>query len=339
MFVSDLTRNDFELRDEGVLQTVDSFSMMLLPGHATQSAARSDADPTPAEHIATVTPQTRRIVFLLDDLHITSRRSIVVKGVVRDFIERLSRPSDQIALLTTSGVAPQVDLTKQRDALLGALQMFGGQKLQSATLRGMSRSATLDNDDRPDADMQQRALNARKAFAEIQRIATILGRTASDPTFLLLVSEGPDYDTSKVVSRGAPSDATDVVHAFEGAIRACADSGIAIHTLDPRGLNNPQGEITEVQGEFMNAQNLSLLNENSQALRTLRDLSRMTGGTAIVEQNDLKAGLNRLDDAMSSYYLLGFTPSSPSGKRFHRLAVKVHRPGVRVIAREGYLRW
>jgi VWFA-related protein len=338
-FVSDLTRDDFELRDEGAVQAVDAFSLMLLPGNVAQKVARAESGQAPPERTTVVPPQSRRILVLLDDLHIIARRSIVVKGVIRDYIERLSRPSDRIALLTTSGVAPRVDFTTQRDLLLRALDTFGGQKLPSATLEGMRRSATLDADDRPDADIQQRALNARKTFEEIQRVATILGRTSSDPTFLILVSEGPDYDTSDVISSRAGNDTSDVVHAFERAIRICADSGIPIHTLDPRGLQNPQGDVTEVQGEFMNQQNLSLLSENSQALRTLRDLSRMTGGTAIVEQNDLKAGLNRIDDAMSSYYLLGFTPSSPTGKRFHRLAVKVHRAGVRVIARDGYLRW
>jgi VWFA-related protein len=155
---------------------------------------------------------------------------------------------------------------------------------------------------------------------------------------VLLVSEGPDYDTADVMT-AHPSDASRVVGTFAGAVQACADRDIPIHTLDPRGLVLPEGEVTEVAGEFGVEQNLSLLSENRRAIKALRDLSSLTGGVAIVERNDLPAGLADVRDAMSAYYVLGFTSSAPSGKRYHRLSVKVRRGGLRVIAREGYLRW
>ena len=56
-----------------------------------------------------------------------------------------------------------------------------------------------------------------------------------------------------------------------------------------------------------------------------------------MNNNDLDAGLKRISDDLSSYYLLGYY--STNGKldgRFHNIKVRVKRPGVDVRARKGY---
>jgi hypothetical protein len=61
-----------------------------------------------------------------------------------------------------------------------------------------------------------------------------------------------------------------------------------------------------------------------------------TGGASIRNTNDLLDGLSRVTEESSTYYLLGYQPEkSPDGK-WHKLEVKVARPGVRVRTRRGY---
>jgi hypothetical protein len=53
--------------------------------------------------------------------------------------------------------------------------------------------------------------------------------------------------------------------------------------------------------------------------------------------NDLGAAFNRIVDANSRYYVLGYYPPSHARDgRFHRIEVRVKRPGLRVSARRGY---
>jgi VWFA-related protein len=72
-------------------------------------------------------------------------------------------------------------------------------------------------------------------------------------------------------------------------------------------------------------------------LNSLRTLAEATDGLAIVDSNDLAAGLRRVVNDLSSYYLLGYYSSGKLDGKFHSIKVRVKRPGVQVRARRGYL--
>ena len=70
---------------------------------------------------------------------------------------------------------------------------------------------------------------------------------------------------------------------------------------------------------------------------TLRTLSENTDGRAIVNRNDLVAGMKQITRDASAYYLIGYNSSqAPSDGKFHEIKVRVKRPGVQVRARKGY---
>jgi hypothetical protein len=70
---------------------------------------------------------------------------------------------------------------------------------------------------------------------------------------------------------------------------------------------------------------------------TLRLLAEQTGGRAVVNTNDLKEGLASVVRDASTYYLLGYSPtSSQNDGKFHEVKVRVKRRGVDVHARKGY---
>ena len=65
-------------------------------------------------------------------------------------------------------------------------------------------------------------------------------------------------------------------------------------------------------------------------------VAESTGGAAIRDSNDLLGGVERIAEESSTYYLLGYQPDlAPDGK-WHKLEVRVARPGVKVRTRRGY---
>jgi VWFA-related protein len=108
-------------------------------------------------------------------------------------------------------------------------------------------------------------------------------------------------------------------------------NNVAIYSVDPRGLATFEFDINEGIGLQSDSK---YLNSTMDSLRTL---SENTDGRAIVNRNDLVAGMRQITRDASAYYLIGYNSSqAPSDGKFHEIKVRVKRPGVQVRARKGY---
>ena len=110
------------------------------------------------------------------------------------------------------------------------------------------------------------------------------------------------------------------------------------YTVDPRGLAAFDMPIYRDMDEVGLAPNVI---QDQDSLRRRHDamanLASGTDGIAVMNSNDLDAGLRRIADDLSSYYLLGYySTNAKLDGRFRRIAVRVKRPGVEIRARQGY---
>ena len=102
--------------------------------------------------------------------------------------------------------------------------------------------------------------------------------------------------------------------------------------MDPRGLAVFEYDINQGVGLQQDRTDLNA------SLDSLHVLANNTDGRAIVNRNDLAAGMKQIMRDASGYYLLGYTSTAaPTDGRFHAIDVKVKRPNVDVRARKGYL--
>jgi hypothetical protein len=67
----------------------------------------------------------------------------------------------------------------------------------------------------------------------------------------------------------------------------------------------------------------------------LQALADATGGVSVVNSSNFREGLDKIL-ARGSYYLLAYTPTEAFDKKYHKLEIKVTRPGAKIYAREGY---
>lgn len=73
-------------------------------------------------------------------------------------------------------------------------------------------------------------------------------------------------------------------------------------------------------------------------LESLQTLASATDGIAVLNSNDIDAGLRRVVDDLSAYYLIGYySTNTRLDGRFRSVKVSVTRPGVTVRTRRGYV--
>jgi VWFA-related protein len=133
-------------------------------------------------------------------------------------------------------------------------------------------------------------------------------------------------------------------------------AGVAINTMDVRGLKasrgvasftDPGNEAKSGLGNFGESGAYSgrvpdfarLDNTGLDTLtghQGLEALSDATGGISVANTNDFGAGLDRVVER-SSYYVLAYRPTEPFDGKFHKLQIKVDRPGAKVYTRVGYV--
>jgi len=363
-FVTGLTREDFEVFEDGKPQKLEMFSYVELPverpdrfavlGRPVSTDARSNARPFDG----------RVYVLVLDDVDISPLRTAIVKKSAREFIDRHFGANDLAAVVYTSGRTDATqDFTSDRNLLIASVDKFVGRRLQSAAIealeqhyyREFTRLDRQDNEVDPaagvtdtaspisvlDLEREQRALAVLDTLRNLgEFLSGVRGRRKA----VLLFSEGLEMPMSELYSLHTP---TDVGGAIRDAITAAARSNVNFFALDPRGLIGLTTEFIELAGSgapnvamgvfgSQNAQQ-GLLNDLRLSQDSLRTLAEETGGFAAVNQNTLGSAFERIVDANSRYYVLGYYPTATARDgRFHRIEVRVKRPGLRVSARRGY---
>ena len=130
--VTDLTRADLTLLEQGVVQEIVGFERVSLP--AAPAPPRREvvpADVSSNEALA----QSRVFVLVLDALHVAPDRNRPVRDYARQFVERVVGPNDLTAVFSPGAVATATaDFTSDKARVLAAIDSFTGTKLPSATV-------------------------------------------------------------------------------------------------------------------------------------------------------------------------------------------------------------
>ncbi|MGE3959432.1 MAG: VWA domain-containing protein [Vicinamibacterales bacterium] len=350
-FVRDLKKEDFQVLEDGKPQTVSTFTVVDIP---IERAERPLFSPTPIE------PDTRSnerpfdgrvYVMILDDLHVDVLRSQQVKRSARQFIERNLGANDLMAVVFTGGrSADAQEFTSNKRLLLNAVDRFMGRKLPSVTV---SRNEQFYRQQLgPDAgspvrdpnDME-RGRNAQNMLATLRQVTEWFGGVRGRRKTMLVFSEGIDYDLNDIIRSydAPPSQAGSILGDIRDTLAMTARSNVSIYGIDPRGLATG-GDEAITQTDFANSQDpragigtSSLNYEIRMSQDSLRQLSEESGGFAAVNRNDTATVFDRIVRDNSSYYVLAYYPPNPKNDgKFHRIEVKVNRPGLTVRARRGY---
>jgi len=364
-FVGNLTQADFEIYEDGRLQSPTVFSLVDVPIERPFQPANAAAPIEPDVRATTRNFDGRIYILVMDDLHTYVTRTNNVREIAKRFIDQYLGVNDLAAVIFTSGRQESgQELTSNRTLLKAAIDRLQGLKLPSAgaerlaihlreqgfqdssgdeqrgqgnrSVEGLQRAQSVR-----DPYDEQRAFNARRAFDAIENTSRWLADVQGRRKALLLFSEGFDYDIYQPFWIARNSDL--ILTEAREAVAAAQRANVNVYGIDPRGMSafpemvdiSSRSDYPQLEyGNFRGA-----LRELLLAQESLISLSEETGGIAIVNSGDLAGGLGRIVLDNSRYYLLGYYSDSTkwSRNRFLNIEVKVKRPGLEVRSRKGYL--
>lgn len=352
-FVSDLTKDDFEVREDGVVQTLSSFS--LVHGGRTFNLLSPSAEAAPE---GIVLPARRRpvedtagrvLVVLVDDVHFEPEYTPHVRRLITEISANLLHDGDLVAMVSSGPSSISTGLTYDRKLFAAA-----GEKIRGSGLTASDIFKMLDTSQGP-ADVRNRA---QMAFYTAYELLRDLEQIGNKRKALLYISTGYDFDpfaegraSSDRIMGGRFSDPIrflykDQDNPYFSLGKATADidlyaymrelalsanrANVSIYSIDPRGL---AGVVDA--GQYIDQSEWRTYLQKTQS--TLRFMAEQTGGFAVVNVNDFASEFKRIDAETSDYYILGFSSSNPDPlHRVRQLDVSVRRPGVTVAARRGY---
>jgi VWFA-related protein len=127
--------------------------------------------------------------------------------------------------------------------------------------------------------------------------------------------------------------------ALERMMRIMNGSGIAVYPVSSEGLETADLGFRNTKGQTLSGgvADLQTRLPDRDAHLYMAQFAERTGGRAFLDRNDIDVGLRRaLDDARFTYSLAYYPDHNKWKGEWRKIQVKVNRPGVTVLARNGY---
>jgi len=342
-FVRNLTKDDFQVFEQGKPQAVSNFSLVDIPVEKFDPPLYKSKPVEPDVRSNRKEFDGRVFVIVLDDLNTAFSRSSRVRAAARQFIERYLGANDVAAIVQTAGAkASGQEFTSSRERLLRAVNTFSGQKERSATLEKIDEYNRTRGMGMPGAPRDPiealRVYKARNTFTVLKNVADYMAGIRGRRKAVVFFSEGIDYDIYDQINN---TYASDVRSYGQDAIAAATRANVSFYAVDPRGLSSFEdaGDISSLPDDPSLGLGVgSLQREMQMAQDSLRTLASETGGFAAVNSNDFSGSFGRIIQDNSSYYVLGYYSSDAKRDgQFRSVSVRVRNPGLEVRARKGYV--
>src|ERR1019366_6517798 len=242
---------------------------------------------------------------------------------------------DVVAVLFYASVIQVLsDFTSDRDVLTRVIKGLPiGEASELAALADTGDENSEDTQAAFVADETEfNIFSTDKKLAAIEEAAKML---ASFPEKKALV-----YFSGGVTRSGLDNEAQ-----LQATINAAGKANLAIYSIDARGLtaDPPGGAASKGASRGSGIYNGAVFNSQRSAQLasqdTLYTLAAETGGKTFFDSNDIALGIQRTQDAMGSYYLLGYYSSNNAlDGKYRKISVKLNNPklAAKLEHREGY---
>jgi VWFA-related protein len=344
--VAGLKAEDFTVLEDGKPQKVSVFEYQRISSkpEPLKQLTLDDQFQLPEAPKTTITSATpgkiqyhdkRLMVFFFDFSSMQVPDQLRAQDGALDYLKTHITKDDVVAVLFyASTIQVLSDFTNDRDVLTRVIKGLPiGEASELAALADTGDENSEDTQAAFVADETEfNIFSTDQKLAAIEQAAKML---ASFPEKKALV-----YFSGGVTRSGLDNEAQ-----LQAAINAATKANLAIYSIDARGLtaDPPGGGASKAGSRGSGIFNGSVINSQRSAQLasqdTLYTLAAETGGKSFFDSNDIALGIQRTQDAMGSYYLLGYYSSNSAlDGKYRKISVKLKNPklAAKLEHREGY---
>ncbi|MBI3209559.1 MAG: VWA domain-containing protein [Candidatus Solibacter usitatus] len=339
--IGDLKASDFEILQDGKPQKIQSFSYVrtgpdaLAAGAVKQPVKRAKNAPPPPPSKVDPRKIRRTVAIVVDDLSLSWESMAQAQQAMKKFIEQKVQPGDLVAIVRTgAGMGALQSFTTDKTQMLAAVARVKWNPLGRGRVSAFGGSDDEDEGAAAIDDFRDRIYSVGTLGAinyVVNGLKDLPGRKS-----VVVVSDG-----MRIFDASGNSDR--VLDTMRRLTDLANRASVVIYTLDARGLptlnigaaeRGPRSSNPMAMSEAMNRRK----DEYFESQNGLNYLAAETGGIFFHDSNDLAGSLGKVLEDQSGYYLLGYSPSGETfNRKFHKIQVRLKKPGYKIRSRHGFL--
>jgi len=372
-----LERDDFEIVEDGEPVEISNFYTVewqdaLLAEPAAEGglpAARRETPPDQRLHLvvyvdhATLSPVSRRQVLealegFLEDRLIEGDQVMLVSyhrtlEVVEPFTRDLGRIAAALGTMSKeTAYGPIVEAQRRQTMRQMAQFAQGGDPDDVRNAYNFVRSYVQqrESDVRREARAMEKVVRSmavlpgRKALLYVggglpQRPGEELYQYLSELVGSIAITGAST--AGQLIDTSIEALSVDQSHVYDAITRAANSNQVTLYTFDAAGLSGVHSVSAEHDtlavgiGVTGGTTVAALRRHNLQ--EPLIHLAETTGGTAVLNSSNFADALTRMANDFDTYYSLGYVSPGAGDGKFHRIDVRLKRPGLAVRHRTGYV--
>ena len=352
-----LTVADFELLEDGKAQAIDAVEYIDHPAWTPLGERRDPNSQRDGFELAR-NPKYRVFVLYLDAFHVDFSGSHRARVPITELINRMMGPQDLFGVLTPAQTV--------KDLLLGQLTLSIQEQLENLPFWGIQGrlepqpgESELEFTFPADGKRLVALKRLDKVYSDLEELVSTLGNLRDERKNVIFFSDslvspstkfrdvamdpdprsrgnppGVGVNDTGTLTLGARNEgdpdrlrmnaernrllSIDFDQRFRSLLQSSRQANVSFYTVRPGGLD----------------MNSSLMNNGTSNLRVLAD---ETDGIAVLASNDLRGGLAKVADDLSSHYVLGYyTSNTRWDGQTRKLTVRLKPSGQRIRARREY---
>lgn len=329
-FVDDLTINDFEVFEEGVLQKIEAVYLI--------KKTTIEREERPELELEKIVPEvSRHFLFLFEIIDYLPK----IKEALDEFFLNVIVPGDSLLVVTplkTYNLKDDAFSKLPKDKMAELLNkkiredVIKGNADYKSLIRELSSPLTSTREIRM---IILRQLRDYKQFDEkglLQSAEYLKGLAGQKHVFLFYQKEGiPISRDMDIFDR---VELTKEINFDENKIKETfSDSSISVHFLYITKENSTAFDLSNPRA----MRSMEILDQSASIFGAFKKMAQVTGGITESSQN-ISWALNQAVQASENYYLLYYKPQNyiVDGK-FKKIKVSVKSQKYRVIHRSGYI--
>ncbi|HEU4520654.1 MAG TPA: VWA domain-containing protein [Thermoanaerobaculia bacterium] len=363
--VTGLTREDFELYEDGVRKDISNFLEIRGDLQAALTPATEDGKPLAAADDI----RRRDITIFIDNVALHPLRRNVILPHLRTFLAESVRPGDTVAIIVSGhSLKLALEPTSNRAAMEAAVDELakhvtvstGGDQLREDFHRAIEQliRAYKDRGELPpwsqgiaEARMYamrlshdiRRRVEALKAVLSSRRgvdgrkvlvyLTEALPQNPAEAEFMYLDSIRSEFNevNSSALAEGREFE---MPHLVSEVVEAANSSGVTLYPIDAAGKDS--GMMNRDASVNVRTTPSGAVTQGTM-LQTLRSMAGQTGGMALEGSSNWKLAFDTISNDLETYYSLGYRSDGPRQDRMKNIQVKLKNKRLNVRTRNAVI--